>query len=176
MGHRKGAGARWAAAWAVAASLIVARASEAQELPTIDGSASISSGVEGGGKGHAAGVGRARTTLRFGGEVGLGETLGPAIGAGLVLELEPRASVGADLSYVHLFSDRFALNIGGIAVLWPSTLYGATAGAELRFPIHRRISLTVGPSFQAFFAGDDLPDNNVIWQGLVHVGIHFHLR
>lgn len=176
MRHSRRSAARRAAACLALAGALAAPTAAAQELPTIGGAFEADSGVEGGGKGHAAGVRRARTSLRVGGEVGLAETPGPMIGGALLLEIEPHTSVGADLRYVHLFSDRFALHVGGIAMFAPSTLIGASAGAEVRLRVHRLVSLTLGPTVQAFFVGSDLPDNNVIWQGLFHVGINFRLR
>jgi len=175
---RNRSAARVAAAGLALAGALVAPLAAAQEivLPVIGGGFEVASGVEGGGKGHAAGVRRARTSLRVGGELGLAETPGPNVGAGLLLEIEPHTSVGADLRYIHILGDRFALHAGALAMFAPSTLIGASAGAEVRLRLHRVVSLTAGPTFQAFFTGSDLPENNVIWQGLFHVGFNFRLR
>lgn len=147
----------------------------AQDFP-IGASADVGTGIEGGGKGFATGVRRARTLFRFGGEMALSDMPGPRVGAGLLLEIEPRTSVGADLRYLHLVGDRFLLHIDARGIFAPSTLFGAAAGAELRLPIAKRISLTVGPTLNAYFFGYDLPEGTVIFQGLLHVGIHVHLR
>lgn len=157
----------------LAAATLAGRA-VAQEYP-IGASLDVATGVEGGGKGHAKGVRRARTALHFGGEMALSEQSGPRIGAGLLVELEPRTAVGAVVRYLHLVADRFALHLGAVGILAPSTLFGATAGGELRLAVHRRAALTAGPRLQAFFFGEDLPGGTVIFQGLFHVGIHVSL-
>jgi hypothetical protein len=146
----------------------------AQPFP-VAATAEFASGVEGGGRGHASGVRRMGTLFRIGGEMLLSEIPGPRVAAGLLLTFEPRTAVGADIRYVHLVGDRFALHVGAVGIFAPSTLFGASAGAELRLPLGRRVSLTAGPALQAFFVGNDLPDGFVIWQGLLHVGVHVNL-
>jgi hypothetical protein len=147
----------------------------AQTFP-IGASVDVASGVEGGGKGHATGVRRARTLFRFGGEMALSEEPGPRVAAGVLLEIEPRTSVGADIRYVHLVGERFAFHIGAIGIFAPTTLFGASVGGELRLSLSRRVAVLAGPTVRAFFVGNDLPDGTVIFQGLFNVGIHVSLK
>lgn len=156
------------------AAILLAPSAALAQYP-VGASAEFASGVEGGGRGHASGVRRMGTLFRIGGEMLLSEIPGPRVAAGLLLTFEPRTSVGADLRYTHLIGERFALHVGAVGIFAPSSLFGASAGAELRLPLGRRAALTAGPALQAFFVGTDLPDGFVIWQGLFHVGVHVKL-
>jgi hypothetical protein len=155
---------------------LAARVVAADDFPSYAGTFAIGSGLEGGGNGHAAGVRRARTSIRIGGVLGLEETPGPSIGAGLLVELEPHSSVGADLRYVHFLDERLSLHIGGVGIFAPSTLFGVTAGAEIRFRVSRRLSILVEPAVRTFFLGDDLAGNTIIWQGLLNAGMVIHIH
>jgi hypothetical protein len=168
---------RFTTALLLTATLALAAEGEAvaQDFP-IGASVDVYSGIEGGGKGLAKGIRRAPTLFRFGGEMALSDWPGPRIGAAVLLEIEPRTAVGADLRYLHLVGERFALHLDGRAIIAPSTLFGAAAGGEARLPLHKRFSLTFGPTLSAFFVGNDLPQGTVIFQGLFHVGVHVHLR
>jgi hypothetical protein len=136
---------------------------------------SFAGGVEGGGRGYAAGVRRAPTLLRIGGEARLPEMPRSIFEIGLLIGFEPSASFGADFRYAHLIGKHLSLHLGGEAVIAPSTLFGATGGAEVLVPLRRNVDLFAGPSVTAFFFGNDLPDGNVVWQGLVHLGVHVDL-
>jgi hypothetical protein len=137
--------------------------------------ADVATGLEGGGRGHASGVRRARTLVRAGGEAWVNESPNNRVAASLLLELEPHTAAGADLRYVRLLSERFTLTLGGVAILTPHTLVGATAGAEYRLPLRPTVALTASPTIQVFFLGTDLPTDTVLWQGLLHVGVHVDL-
>jgi hypothetical protein len=158
----------------IAITLGFTREARAQDY-AFAASVSVAGGVEGGGRGYAAGVRRAPTALRIGGEARLPEMPRSIFEVGLLIGFEPEASVGVDLRYAHLFGKHLSLHIGGEAVIAPSTLFGATAGAEAIFPLRHSVDLFAGPSVTAFFFGNDLPDGNVLWQGLVHLGIHVDL-
>jgi hypothetical protein len=152
------------------------RPASAQEFP-MGIAAQVASGVEGGGQGPAAGVRRARTTVRLGAELPISaEDPGPRFAAGLLLEIEPHSSLGADLRYVHLVDNRFAFHVGAVGIFAPAMLFGATAGADFRLALGRRAMITLGPQFRGFFFGNDLADGAVIWQGLFNVGIHVNLH
>jgi hypothetical protein len=132
----------------------------------------LEGGVEGGGNGFAAGVRQARTTLRLGAELGIPDPPRTFWSAAVVVEIEPHSSVGADLRYARPVGKHVTMFGGAQAVIAPTTLYGIVFGAEGRVPMGGALSLTLGPTFKAFFSGDDLPSGTVIWQGLFHVGIH----
>ena len=169
---------RWAtrlSLLAITATLGVAREAAAQDY-AFAAAVSVAGGIEGGGRGYAAGIRRAPFLLRIGGEAQLPEMPKSIFEVGLLFTFEPSASFGADFRYAHLFGKHLSLHVGGEAVIAPSTLFGATAGAEVLFPIKHRIDLFAGPSVTAFFFGNDLPDGNVVFQGLFHLGIHVDLE
>ncbi|MEO8877195.1 MAG: hypothetical protein ABI461_16495 [Polyangiaceae bacterium] len=134
----------------------------------------LSSGVEGGGAG-SFGLRRARTTLRLGGDASVDEFPNDIFGLYAVIEVEPHASFGAEARYLRLLTPLNVVHVGGIGVFAPSTLFGANAGFDHRFALGKSLALEVGPTFQVFFIGGDLPDNAVIFQGLLQVGIHANL-
>jgi hypothetical protein len=134
----------------------------------------VSTGVEGGGAG-AFGVRRARTTLRLGGDASVDEFPNDIFGVYGIIEVEPHASFGAEARYMRLLSPLNVVHVGGIGILAPSTLFGANAGFDHRFALGKSVALEVGPTFQVFFIGGDLPDNSVIFQGLLQIGIHANL-
>ncbi len=171
--RRLGTGAALTALAALAAGTATTPA-RAQQL-AIAGAADLATGIEGGGRGPASGVRRARTLIRAGAEAYVDESPKNRVGAALLLELEPHTAAGADLRYIRMLSDRFTLQLGGVAMLAPSTLVGATVGADYRFPLSPTVALTASPTVQVYFLGTDLPDGSVIWQGLLHVGVHVDL-
>jgi len=154
-------------------TLFGAASASAQEYK-VGAYAGLSTGVEGGGTG-SFGVRRARTALRFGGDASVDEFPKDIFGVYGVVEVEPHASFGAEARYMHLLTPLNVLHIGGIGVLAPSTLFGANAGFDHRFALGKSVALEVGPTFQVFFLGGDLPDNSVIFEGLLQVGIHANL-
>lgn len=160
---------------AITATLGFTREAAAQDY-AFAAAVSVAEGVEGGGRGYAAGVRRAPFLLRIGGEAQLPEMPKSIFEVGLLITFEPSASFGADFRYAHLFGKHLSLNVGGKAVIAPSTLFGATAGASALFPLRPRVALFAGPSVTAFFFGNDLPDGNVIFQGLFQLGIHVDLE
>jgi hypothetical protein len=165
----------FAIAIALAATLGFAREAAAEDYQ-FGAAVTVGGGVEGGGRGYAAGVRRAPMLLRIGGEARLPEMPKSIFEVGLLITFEPYATFGADFRYAHLIGKHLSLHIGGEAVIAPSTLFGVTAGAEWLFPVRHNVDLLAGPSVQTFFFGNDLPDGNVIWQGLFHLGIHVDLE
>lgn len=138
--------------------------------------AEIGSGVEGGGSASAAGIRRARTTLRLGGELRLDEAPRESWALAAIAEVEPHVSFGADFVYAHALGQRFRVHAGAVGFLAPETLFGPTLGAQ--FYLSRPTAPTrfvVGPVFQAFVVGSDLPSGQVILQGLIRFGIHADL-
>jgi hypothetical protein len=134
----------------------------------------VYTGVEGGGAG-AFGVRRARTTLRLGGDASVDEFPNDIFGVYGIVEVEPHASFGAEARYMRLISPLNVVHVGGIGIFAPSTLFGANAGFDHRFALGKSVALEVGPTIQVFFIGGDLPDNSVIFQGLLQIGIHANL-
>ncbi|MBI4952572.1 MAG: hypothetical protein HY908_11110, partial [Myxococcales bacterium] len=128
-------------------------------------------GIEGGGLDHARGVRRSRTTLRLGAQGYVDEFPSHALSAALLVELEPRASAGADFRYLFRIEDAFVLHIGAVGLFAPRTLFGATAGAVYEIELADEVALDFGPVVQTFFFGSDLPERSVLWQVLGQGGV-----
>ncbi len=146
-----------------------APAANAQEA-VIAAAADVMSGVEGGGVGHAAGVRRMRTTLRLGAEGYVDEFPHDVLGLAAIIELEPTASIGADLRYIRLLGESFAFHVGAIGIIAPTHMIGASFGVAYRLAIGESFKLNLGPTGNVYFLGADLPDDRVLWQGMVQVG------
>jgi hypothetical protein len=128
------------------------------------------SGIEGGGDGYASGVRRARTTLRAGGEMWIDESPEDVVAAAAIIELEPHASIGADLRYTRLVGD-FALHAGAIGIIAPNWMIGVTFGAQYRLRVAEMVTIDFGPTGNVYFYGGDLPKSHVLWQGLASAGV-----
>lgn len=154
-------------------SLAGARDARAQEY-LLGGSGGVASGIEGGGGGYGL-MQRARTRLRIGVDARNNESPEDGIGAGLLLEIEPHTTVGADARYFRYLGPHFVVDIGLIGYLFPASILGATAGLEYRHPLGPKVSLAVGPEVNVFVFGSDLPSGTIIWQGLLQAGLHVDL-
>lgn len=96
-------------------------------------------------------------------------------GAGMLVELEPRASFGADVRYLLRFRDNMFLHAGATAVLAPDNLIGATVGYAYRLTLAKGVELNVNPLVNVFFLGGDLPKDTAIWQGTLSLGARLGL-
>ncbi|HEX7664931.1 MAG TPA: hypothetical protein VF407_10480 [Polyangiaceae bacterium] len=155
------------------AATLAAQTASAQQYK-VSAYAGLSSGVEGGGTSDF-GIRRARTMVRLGADASVDEFPKEIFGLYGVAEVEPHASFGGEARFMHMLGTSNLVHIGGIGLLAPSTLFGANAGFAHRFNFSKSVALEAGPAFQVFFIGSDLPDNAVIWQGLLQVGIHANL-
>lgn len=124
-----------------------------------------------GGEGAGHGMRRARTRLRVGLELRIDEQPNDGIIASGLVDLEPRAAFGGELRYVRILSETFSISGGGLAYLAPGTLFGGCAGLEARIPMAKKLWFTGGPEATVFALGSDLPNNSVVWQALVQVGL-----
>lgn len=158
------------AGFACVAAFLWAQVACAQEA-VIAGAFDIMSGLEGGGSGHASGVRRARTTLRFAAEGWVDESPEHVFSVGALVELEPRASIGADLRYMRLAGDSFVFHVGGTAIIAPKHMIGASFGVGYRLALGETFKLNVGPTANIYFAGADLPEGQVLWQGMLGAGV-----
>lgn len=163
-----------AALAALGATLGAAPEAKAQRY-LVGGDVSVASGAEGGGRSGLAGVRRARTRVRIGAELRVDESPEDIFGAGLLAELEPRASVGADVRYARALGKPLLFHIAALGYVAPETLLGAGAGVTYRLALGTRVALTVGGEANFFLLGTDIPDNTVLWQTLVLVGLHVDL-
>jgi|HubBroStandDraft_6_1064221.scaffolds.fasta_scaffold302644_2 hypothetical protein len=121
----------------------------------------VSSGLEGGGPNGPTAT---RTRLRLGGDLRIDESPDDIFQVGLLAELLPKSGFGADLRYARAVGEHYVLDAGGIAILAPSSLYGATAGLTYRLSLSKKTQIELGPEGDFYFLGTDLPDGVVIWQ------------
>ncbi len=160
-----------ATAGALALGLSCGAADAWAQRAVVAGAADAMSGVEGGGSGYAAGVQQARTTLRLGAEGYVDEFPNDVFGAAAIIEIEPSASIGADVRYLRQLGESFALHIGAIGIIAPKHMIGATFGAAFRIALGDSFKLQVGPTANVYFLGADLPDDRVLWQGMIQGGV-----
>ena len=140
----------------------------------LGGSAGLATGIAGGG-GENSVLERARTRIRLAVDLRVDEFPKDIFAIAMVAELEPHASVGLDLRYLRMLSKKIEVNAGAIGFLYPASLIGPVAGANYHLPIGTTGNLVVGPEFNVFVIGTDLPSNSVIWQALLQVGFHVDL-
>ncbi len=149
---------------------LAARGASAQQL-VISAGPDIMMGIEGGGSGYAAGVRRTRTTLRFAAEGFIDESPDNIFAAGVLVEMEPVASVGADLRYMRSFAEQFQFHGGATAIIAPKHMIGATFGFAWRYPLSESVHINLSPTANVYFVGADLPGSSVLWQGIVAGGV-----
>jgi hypothetical protein len=162
-------------ATALALAALVSPSTARAQVLHASAAADVIAGIEGGGSGYASGVRRTRTMLRAGLEGYVDEQPLHWFGAGLLVELEPRASFGADLRYLLRFRENMVLHAGATAILAPDNLIGATVGYAYRLPLAKGVELNVNPLVNVFFLGGDLPKDTAIWQGTLSVGARIGL-
>jgi hypothetical protein len=139
----------------------------------IGGTASASSGIEGGGAN--GGLYRTRTRLRIGGDLRIDESPDDILEFAAIAEIEPRSGFGADVRYARAAGDHFIVDVGLLGLVAPASLYGACAGLTYRLPISKRAQITVGPEADFYFLGSDLPDRTVLWQVRLGGGLRVDL-
>ena len=154
---------------AACAALLAAPAASAQQW-IMNGVASASSGLEGGG-GRAQSMGRAQTRVRIGADLAIAESPEDVFGAAVRGAVEPRTAFGLDARYTGVVKERFAFSGGVIGYLQPGSLVGPVAAFEYRHPLSKSFLLTAGPELDVFVLGTDLPDRTVLWQALFQVGL-----
>lgn len=140
----------------------------AQQL-VYSATAEMGSGIEGSGRGVP--FRRSRTMLRLGGDAFIDEFPKDNFTIGLLLEVEPRTGAGFDARYVRQLTERVFGGIGGAAMLFPQSLYGVSGEVSYRYPIAKNFTLTVSPVVNVFVLGSDLPNDSVLWQSLIRIGI-----
>jgi hypothetical protein len=160
----------FAASFVALAIALAAPPARAQRL-LLAADVDAASGVEGGTYLGGVGIRRARTTLRFGVDGSIDETPENIVAAALLIELEPHASLGAEVRLMRNVWKGLTLEIGATGYLAPATLFGATVGATYRIPLFSTFSFTIGPALNGYFIGSDLPSGTILWQGLVRGGL-----
>ncbi len=139
----------------------------------LGGAVDILAGLEGGGSGYASGVRRTRTTLRAAVEGYVDEFPKDIVALGLLVELEPVASIGADARYMRKVGKKLRVNAGVTAVVAPKHMVGATFGADYRIKFGDTIALAPSATGNVYFVGSDLAGSTVIWQLTLGVGARF---
>src|SRR5262249_3165415 len=136
----------------------------------------LGSGLEGGSAGMDT-MSWQRARLHLSAGVDLRSDEDPVQGFGFrgVFELEKRGSIGAELRYSRWLGRAFGAYAGVCGTFVPETLVGGTVGATLLIPFGKRGGLFIEPSFAALPLGSDLPDNSVLFWGLLTVGVNVNL-
>jgi hypothetical protein len=140
-----------------------------------EGNFGLGTGLEG----SDAGTGsmhwqRARFRLAAGLDLRSDESDDEGLGLRVIAELEKRGSLGGEVRYSRFISRGFGAYAGVCGTAFPETLLGATAGATIVIPLGR-VGLFIEPSFAALPLGSDLPDDSVLFWGLLTVGINARL-
>lgn len=151
----------------LAALLTLAPATASAQQYLMAGSGDLATGGEGAGHGMR----RARTRLKVGLELRIDEQPNDGVLASGLVDLEPHAAFGGELRYVRYISETFSISGGGIAYVAPGTLFGGCAGVQARIPMAKKLWFTGGPEATVFALGSDLPNNSVVWQALMQVGL-----
>ena len=159
-----------AGASALTAVAFAAPPVHAQQL-VLAGTADVASGIEVGTYMSGMGMRRARTTLRVGVDASVDESPENILAVALLVELEPHATVGADIRLMRNVWKGLAVELGATGYLAPYSLFGGTVGAQYRIPLFKNAWFSLGPSLNAYFIGSDLPANTIVWQGLFRGGL-----
>jgi hypothetical protein len=147
---------------------------EAEEL-LMDGNFGIGTGLEGGDPGTGLEWRRAR--FRVLGGVDLRSDEGPADALGFrgFVEVEKRASVGAEVRYERWMARNFGVWAHLTGTIAPETLFGGGFGCTAIIPFGKKVGLFIEPSFQALPLGSDTPGDEVLIWGLLSMGARFGL-
>jgi hypothetical protein len=160
------------AAMVVVGLLVIATPAAAQQY-VLGGGLDVMAGLEGGGSGYASGIRRTRTSLRVAAEAHVDEFPKDMAALGLLIELEPRGSVGADLRYMRQAGEKLRVNIGATGVVAPKHMLGATFGADYRISFGEGLAFAPSVTGNVYFVGSDLSGPTVIWQLNLGVGARF---
>lgn len=158
---------------ALVASVAGLTSASAQTL-LLGGAVEGSSGIAAGGP-VARVLRRSRTTLRIAVDGRNDEEPKTAWSAGVLAEIEPRAALGLDAHLLRAVGTHFWAGIGAVGFVAPKTLLGVSAFGAYRLPIATGAQFSIGPAFQLFALGSDLPSAEPIWQATLRVGIHVDL-
>jgi hypothetical protein len=136
---------------------------------------SLASGLEGGDTGLGPGWQRARTRVVVGLDLGNDETPYEAYGVRAFVEMERSVTLGAEVGYVRWVLPELNVFFGGVAVLAPDTLLGATAAITYIWPLGKRLGIPIWASLNALPFGSDRSADGVIVWTLLGVGVRGRL-
>ncbi|MDF3070466.1 MAG: hypothetical protein K0R38_6067 [Polyangiaceae bacterium] len=165
----------WIALAAVAcATLTSVRDARAEEL-MMDGVFGVGTGIEGGDPGNGLAWRRARLRMLGGVDLRSDEGQADAIGFRAFVEVEKRASVGAEVRYERWMARNFGVWANLSGTVTPYTLFGGGFGCTAILPFGKKFGLFIEPSFQAMPLGSDTPGDSVLVWGLLSAGVRFGL-
>lgn len=163
-------------AWAMTACAMLAtvREARAEEL-LMDGTFGVGSGIEGGDPGTGIAWRRARLRVLGGVDLRSDENQADALGFRAFVEVEKRASVGAEVRYERWMARNFGVWAALSGTVAPETLFGGGFGCTAIVPFGKKVGLFIEPSFQALPLGSDTPGSSVLVWGLLSAGVRFGL-
>lgn len=156
------------------ASLATCGRAHAEEL-LLDGNFGLGSGLEAGDPGSGLKWRRARLRVLGGVDLRSDEDQADALGFRAFVELEKRASVGAEVRYERWMARNFGVWAHLTGTVAPETLFGGGFGCTAIVPFGKKVGLFIEPSFQAMPLGSDTPGNSVLIWGLLSAGVRFGL-
>jgi hypothetical protein len=165
----------WLAAATLGLGLLAMPAKARAEELLMDGNFGIGSGLEGGDPGTGLEWRRARFRVLGGVDLRSDEGPADAIGFRAFVEVEKRASVGAEVRYERWMARNFGVWADLTGTIAPETLFGGGFGCTAIIPFGKKVGLFIEPSFQALPLGSDTPGNSVLIWGLLSVGARFGL-
>jgi hypothetical protein len=152
----------------------LAREAKAEEL-LMDGNFGLGTGLEGGDPGTGMEWRRARLRVLGGVDWRSDEEMADAFGLRAFVEVEKRASVGAEVRYERWMARDFGVWAGLTGTIAPETLFGGGFGCTAIIPFGKKVGLFIEPSFQAMPLGSDTPGDSVLIWGLLSAGVRFGL-
>lgn len=165
----------WFTAAALGLGLMgLAAPARAEEL-LMDGNFGLGSGLEGGDPGTGMKWRRARLRVLGGVDLRSDENQADALGFRAFVEVEKRASVGAEVRYERWMARNFGVWADLTGTVAPETLFGGGFGCTAIIPFGRKVGLFIEPSFQALPLGSDTPGDGILVWGLLSAGVRFGL-
>jgi hypothetical protein len=164
----------FAVACAVLSVVATTRSADAEEL-LLDGNFGLGSGLEAGDPGTGLVWRRARFRVLGGVDLRSDEGPADALGFRAFVELEKRASVGAEVRYERWMGRNFGVWADLTGTVAPETLFGGGFGCTGIIPFGRKFGLFIEPSFQAMPLGSDTPGDTILVWGLLSAGVRFGL-
>lgn len=147
---------------------------QAEEL-LMDGNFGLGTGLEGGDPGTGLQWRRARLRVLGGVDLRSDEAMADAIGFRGFVEIEKRASVGAEVRYERWMARNFGVWAHLTGTIAPETLFGGGFGCTAIIPFGKKVGLFIEPSFSALPLGSDTPGDSVLIWGLLAAGVRFGL-
>lgn len=165
----------WIVGAAASLSLLaMAKPARAEEL-MLDGNFGLGTGLEGGDAGNGMQWRRARLRVLGGVDLRSDEAQADAMGFRAFVEVEKRASVGAEVRYERWMARNFGVWAGLTGTVAPETLFGGGFGCTAIIPFGKKVGIFIEPSFQAMPLGSDTPGDGVLIWGLLSAGVRFGL-